>query len=126
VNFISGSVGLGSDRFKRTTIDGNYVLADEVAIRVNAMAHKADTPGRDEVEVERFGLAPSITFGLTTPSSLNLSYYHMNTDDMPDYGVPYTYTGGVGTGFDATTPGAAAFNRLRTGDRPASVDKDNF
>src|SRR3546814_8308782 len=81
------------------------MLADEVAVRINAMAHKADTPGRDEVEVERFGFAPSITFGLTTPTSLNLSYYHLNTEDMPDYGLPYTFTGGVGAGFDATPPG---------------------
>ncbi len=118
VNFVSGSVGVGTDRFKRATIDGNYMLADEVAVRVNAMAHKADTPGRDEVEVERFGLAPSITFGLTTPTSLNLSYYHLNTDDVPDYGLPYTYTG--------ATSAARLANRLANGDRPASVDKDNF
>ncbi|HYG13841.1 MAG TPA: TonB-dependent siderophore receptor [Methylophilaceae bacterium] len=118
VNFVSGSVGLGTDRFKRATIDGNYRLADEVAVRVNVMAHKADTPGRDEVEVERFGLAPSITFGLTTPTSLNLSYYHLNTDDVPDYGLPYTSTG--------ATSDARAANRLANGDRPVSVDKDNF
>jgi catecholate siderophore receptor len=118
VDFISGSIGLGTDRFKRATIDGNYVLADEVALRINAMAHTADTPGRDEVEVERFGLAPSITFGLTTPTSLNLSYYHLNTDDVPDYGLPYTYTG--------ATADARLANRLANGDRPASVDKDNF
>lgn len=118
VDFVSGSVGLGTDRFKRATIDGNYVLADQVAVRVNAMAHKADTPGRDDVEVERFGLAPSITFGLTTPTSLNLSYYHLNTDDVPDYGIPYTYTG--------VNKAAADANRLANGDRPVSVDKDNF
>lgn len=112
VDFFSGSVGLGTDRYKRVTLDGNYLLDDQVAVRMNVLSHKADTPGRDDVDVERFGLAPSITFGLTTPTSLNLSFYHLRTNDTPDYGLPYTFT--------------SAADRLANGDRPVSVDKDNF
>lgn len=112
VDFISGTLGLGTDRYKRATLDGNYLLDDQVAVRVNLLTHKADTPGRDDVDVERFGLAPSITFGLTTPTSLNLSFYHLRTNDTPDYGLPYTFT--------------SAADRLANGDRPVSVDKDNF
>lgn len=118
VNFISGSIGVGTDRYRRATVDGNYVLGDEVALRMNVMSHTADTPGRDDVDMRRLGFAPSITFGLTTPTSLNLDFYHMKTDDMPDYGVPYTYTGANST--------AANANRQANGDRPAHVDKDNF
>jgi catecholate siderophore receptor len=111
-NFIAGSAGLGTDMYRRGTADANYMLSDEVAIRVNAMAHTADTPGRDDVDVRRWGFAPSITLGLNTPTSATLSYYHLQTDDMPDYGIPYTNTG--------------AANRLANGDKPADVDKDNF
>ncbi len=112
VNFIAGSVGVGTDQYKRATLDGNYLLGEEVAVRMNLMSHTADTPGRDDVDVRRLGFAPSITFGLTTPTSLNLSYYYMKSDDMPDYGIPYTFT--------------TAANRLANGDKPAKVDKDNF
>ncbi|HEX5539093.1 MAG TPA: TonB-dependent receptor plug domain-containing protein, partial [Methylophilaceae bacterium] len=118
VDFISGSVGLGTDRYKRVTLDGNYLLSDQVALRMNLLSHKADTPGRDDVDVERFGFAPSITFGLTTPTSVNFSFYHLDSNDTPDYGLPYTYTG--------ATKAAADANRLANGDRPVSVDKDNF
>jgi len=87
------------------------------------VAHSADTPGRDDVDVRRWGFAPSITLGMNSPTSATLSYYHLQTDDMPDYGIPYTYTGGAG---NANLVGSAAFNRLQTGDKPVSVDKDNF
>src|SRR5690606_36449130 len=36
----------------------------------------------------RWGIAPSLSFGLGTPTRVTLSYYHMQTDDMSDYGVP--------------------------------------
>lgn len=122
-NFIAGSVGLGTDQYRRGTADANYMLSDEVAVRVNAMAHSADTPGRDDVDVKRWGFAPSITLGLSSPTSATLSYYHLSTDDMPDYGIPYTYTGAAG---NANVTGTAANNRLRFGDKSVSVDKDNF
>lgn len=122
-NFVGGSVGLGTDQYRRATADANYLLSDDVAIRLNAMVHSADTPGRDDVDVKRWGFAPSITLGMNSPTSATLSYYHVQTDDMPDYGIPYTYTGTAG---NANVPGTAAFNRLRNGDKPASVDRDNF
>jgi catecholate siderophore receptor len=117
-NFIAGSVGLGTDQYKRITADGNYMLNEDIAFRLNVMGHKADIPGRDEVDVKRWGFAPSITFGINSPTSLNLSYYHLQTDDMPDYGLPYTFTGATQT--------LANQNRNANGDRPANVDKDNF
>lgn len=122
-SFIAGSVGLGTDQYRRGTADANYMLSDDVAIRLNAMAHSADTPGRDDVDVRRWGFAPSITLGMNSPTSATLSYYHLQTDDMPDYGIPYTYTGASG---NANQVGSAAFNRLQNGDKPVSVDKDNF
>jgi len=122
-NFIAGSVGVGTDQYKRATVDGNYLVNEDIAIRVAAMSHSADTPGRDEVDLNRFGFAPSITFGLNSPTSLNLSYYHLKTDDMPDFGIPYTLTGTAGA---INVAGSANGNRLENGDKPVSVDKDNF
>ncbi|SNR64897.1 catecholate siderophore receptor [Methylobacillus rhizosphaerae] len=96
-NFVRGSVGLGTDSYKRGTLDVNYLLSDDVALRINAMAHDADVPGRDAVDVKRWGFAPSITFGLNSPTSLTLSYYKLKTDDMPDYGLPLTSNIPAGT-----------------------------
>ena len=48
------------------------------------MYHDADVAGRDMVNNNRWGVAPTITFGLNSPTRVTLSYYHMQTDDLPD------------------------------------------
>ena len=91
-NFISGDVGLGTDGYKRGTIDLNRVIGDGVAFRLNAMAHDADVPGRNGPENKRWGIAPSVTFGLGSPTEVSLSLQHLQTDNIPDGGVPYLYS----------------------------------
>lgn len=99
-NFTTGSVGVGTDRYRRATFDGNYMLGDDAAIRLVGMHHGADTPGRDNVEVKRWGFMPSITLGLNGPTSLTASWYHHETDDVPDWGIPFAQLGNpVGTPF---------------------------
>lgn len=88
-NFISGDVGLGTDHYKRATLDGNWKLGETTALRLNAMAHDADVPGRNGPENQRWGIAPSVTFGLNTPDRLTLSLQHLETDDVPDGGMPF-------------------------------------
>lgn len=97
-NFTDVSFTMGSDQTHRKTLDTNYVLTDTIAVRLNLMKHDANVAGRNGVDVNRWGVAPSITFGLNTPTKLTLSYYHLRNDDMPDYGVPLQasrYTGDV-------------------------------
>ncbi|MGY1490813.1 TonB-dependent receptor [Methylobacillus pratensis] len=88
-NFTSGTIGIGTDSYRRATFDGNYMLRDEAAIRLVGMVHDADTPGRDNVDVKRWGFMPSLTLGLTGPTTATVSWYHMQTDDMPDRGFPF-------------------------------------
>jgi len=107
--FLDLSQTFGSDQTKRSTLDGNYQFSDNVAGRLNLMKHDANVAGRDGVDVSRWGVAPSITFGFDTPTRATLSYYHLETDDVPDYGLPLT---------DATTATSVR--------EPVSVDKDNF
>ena len=52
-NFINGSVGLGTDSYRRATVDWNQKLNDTTAIRLNAMGHDADQPGRTDVYSKR-------------------------------------------------------------------------
>jgi catecholate siderophore receptor len=85
----AASVAVGTDNYKRVTADGNFLLSDTMAFRLNAMYHDADVAGRDAVSNSRWGIAPSLTFGMNTPTRVNLSYYHMQSDDMPDSGIPY-------------------------------------
>jgi catecholate siderophore receptor len=53
------------------------------------MGHDADVPDRDEVNNSRYGIAPTITFGLDGNTRTILSYSHMTQDNVPDYGIPW-------------------------------------
>lgn len=86
------SVGLGTDSYRRATADINRLLGETTAVRLNLMAHGNDVPGRDVEKFERWGVAPSIAFGLNTPTKFTLSYFHQHDDNTPQYGVPYYRT----------------------------------
>ncbi|MFK4872511.1 TonB-dependent receptor [Novosphingobium sp. ZW T3_23] len=90
--FIAASGSLGTDDYKRATLDVNQPLNDFVGLRVAAMWHDQDVAGRDAIWSKRWGVAPSIKLGLNGPTSLTVSYYHLETDELPDSGIPYLYT----------------------------------
>jgi len=102
-NFISGDVGLGTDNYKRATLDLNRKLGETIGFRLNAMAHDADVPGRNGPENQRWGIAPTVTFGMGTPTEVTLSWQHLQTDNVPDGGVPYLYSNTAA----ATLPGGS-------------------
>ncbi|WP_313517833.1 TonB-dependent siderophore receptor [Pseudomonas sp.] len=83
------SAGVGTDAYKRTTADINHRLNDTTAFRLNLMAHGNDAPGRDWENNERWGIAPSIAFGLGTSTRLTLSYFHQHDNNIPQFGVPF-------------------------------------
>lgn len=91
-DFVTGDVGLGTDKYKRATLDLNRMLGETTGFRLNAMAHDADVPGRNGPENKRWGIAPTVTFGMGTPTEVTLSWQHLQTDNIPDGGVPYLYT----------------------------------
>lgn len=89
-NFFAGSVSLGSASQKRATVDLNRALNEtgSVAFRLNAMAQDGGVPGRDLVENNRWGIAPSLAIGLGTPTRIYLSYLRMDQKNRPDGGIP--------------------------------------
>lgn len=91
-NFVGGSVSVGTDNYKRVTGDLNHVIGDNVAFRITGMWHDQDVAGRDAIFQKRWGVAPSLTIGVNGPTKLTLSYYHLDTDELPDSGLPYFYT----------------------------------
>ncbi|KMS54791.1 TonB-denpendent receptor [Novosphingobium barchaimii LL02] len=88
------TAGVGTDDYYRATVDLNKRVNDLVAFRLNAMWHRNDLPGRDVENYKRWGVAPSLTIGIDSPTRLTLQYSHQEDDNVPQYGVPY-YSGTV-------------------------------
>lgn len=89
--------GIGTDNYYRSTIDANVRVNDLIAVRLNAMAHENDVPGRDVENNKRWGIAPSVTIGIESPTRLTLQYVHQEDTNIPQYGVPY-YTNATTSG----------------------------
>lgn len=80
---------IGTDNYYRAAIDSNLRVNDLIAVRLGAMFHQNDVPGRDVESFERWGVAPSITIGMDGDTSLTLAYIHQDDDNTPIYGVPF-------------------------------------
>ncbi|RIA36832.1 catecholate siderophore receptor [Hephaestia caeni] len=90
-NFARAALSYGSDDYKRVTVDVNGKLSDTVAARIQGMWHDQDVAGRDALYQRRWGVAPSVTVGIGTPTKLTASYYYLETHELPDTGIPYLY-----------------------------------
>ncbi|MBD3732824.1 MAG: TonB-dependent receptor [Sphingopyxis sp.] len=84
---------VGTDNYYRASVDSNWRLNDLIAVRLNAMYHENDVPGRDVESYQRWGVAPSITIGVDSDTSLTLAYIHQDDDNTPIYGVPFFLSG---------------------------------
>lgn len=78
----------GSYDYQRYTADLNQKLGSTTALRLNLMDTETNS-FRDEVHLERSGYAPTITFGIGTANQFTFSHYHLEDDNIPDYGIPY-------------------------------------
>ncbi len=90
-NFVRGEASVtfdehGTDPLFRSTIDVNQQVGT-VAVRMNGMYEDGGVMGRDIAELEAYGLAPSIAFGLGTETRAIFSYERLKRDDVPDWGV---------------------------------------
>ena len=98
---VTVSGGIGTDNYYRGTVDANVRASELIAFRLNAMAHKNDVPGRDVEDYKRWGVAPSVTVGIDSPTRLTLQYLHQEDDNIAQYGVPYhAVAGGMLPGVD--------------------------
>ena len=112
-DFSNATVGVGTDKYARATADINRVVGENTAFRLNAMVHGNNVAGRDVVDSERWGIAPTVTFGLKGPTRAILSYYHMQGNEIPDTGIPFDNP--VGSGPDVAKNG---------GGTPFTVDRE--
>lgn len=90
-DFAEVGASVGTDSYHRMTLDANKTL-DELGVgsaaRINLMVHENDVPGRGDIDRKRFGIAPSVTIGLSEETRATLSYFHQYDDNLPDYGLP--------------------------------------
>jgi catecholate siderophore receptor len=102
------SAAVGTDDYYRATADINVRASELIAVRLNAMWHRNDVPGRDFERYRRWGVAPAITFGIESPTSLTIAFVHQRDDNTPIYGIPYF------------------LNQLNDGPLPEASDSDYF
>jgi catecholate siderophore receptor len=95
---------LGSDATRRATLDVNHEVSDTFTVRVNAMMHESEVAGRDEVFNDRWGIAAAAEWTPTDALTFGFDYYHLSTDYLPDWGIPYD----------------------TANNRPFAVDRNNF
>jgi catecholate siderophore receptor len=102
--FVAGSMTYSSNHGEAGTLDINQPIKElpGAAFRLNLMGHHSDVAGRDETSYTRWGIAPSLAFGIGMPNRLTISYLHQSEDNVPDYGIPWL------------------------NDRPAPVNRNNF
>ncbi|MEJ1969486.1 MAG: TonB-dependent siderophore receptor [Rhizomicrobium sp.] len=81
----------GTNGEARATADLNYVLSDTSAVRVDLMGQRNNQEGRPFSRSQRFGIAPSIAFGIGTDTTFTLKYLHQQEDNIPDYGIPFLF-----------------------------------
>ena len=113
---VSGSIGYGSGQHRRASADWNQGIGDNSAFRLNVVGQDSGMPGRDKVENNRWGVAPSLAFGLGTATRVYLDFLHVKQNNVPDGGVS---TIGL-TSYSSPDP-----SRPFVADAPV-VDQDNF
>ena len=92
--FVAGSLNIGTDLTRRLTLDIDEplrALGQNTAFRLNLMGNDADVADRNVTTDRRYGVAPTLEFGMGTPTRLTLSYFREWEDDIPDYGIPWFF-----------------------------------
>jgi catecholate siderophore receptor len=77
----------GTTPSARLTGDFNTPLSDTSAFRLNLMGQDVRS-SRDVMENKDVAAAPSLKFGIGTPTEVTITTLFAHYNDMPDYGIP--------------------------------------
>lgn len=102
-----GALTLGSYNQRRVTGDKNLRLGDSSAFRIVALAEDSGYY-RYPQGVEKYGIAPSLRFGIGTGTEVMVSYYYLNEKGVTDYGQPTLSAAATGTGRAGMPPVSAS------------------
>ncbi|MBR0664607.1 TonB-dependent receptor [Roseomonas hellenica] len=95
----------GMGPFARGTLDLNQRLGETTAMRLNLMGQTGSIVGRNLDSGDRWGVAPSIAFGLGTNTTFTLEYLHYHYNEATDAGVPVLTPAGASVGRPVTEYG---------------------
>ncbi|MGY4494762.1 TonB-dependent receptor [Pseudomonas sp. TE3610] len=98
-DFDTLDVGVGTANYKRSTLDINHTLdglGEGAAFRLNVVGYKGGENGRDWIQRERNGFAPSLSLGLGTDTRATIAYEYIHDNGNTDYGIP-TVDGSYGS-----------------------------
>jgi catecholate siderophore receptor len=112
---IGGSFAFGNADQRRATLDLNTPLrklGESTAFRLNLLGHEGGVPGRNVVQNDRWGIAPSLAFSPGAKTRVTLQYYKLKQDNTSDYGIPWV---------PATNTALTEYR-----DRPAPVPRETF
>lgn len=86
-NFNKVEASLGTDDYRRITLDSNNKITDDIAVRVNLLHGYEEVPDRAEADRERNGVALSGSLQATEQLNLVADYYYLEAKDKPDLGT---------------------------------------
>ena len=125
-NSYSATATGGMGPFARGLVDINQQIGETTAIRLNIMGQRSETVGRSNVDQEKWGIAPSIAFGLGTDTTLSLHYQHYEYDNATDAGVPVVVRPGTTIGRPITEYGVSRGAWYGTANERDEVTQDMF
>ena len=85
--FTDLNIGLDSFGASDLAIDGNLVVNDSVAFRLNTHSDSLANH-RDQYDGKRFGINPTMTFAIDPETTINLSYEYLDHERYIDRGIP--------------------------------------
>jgi catecholate siderophore receptor len=83
------TVSGGEANYWRGTGDFNLPLSATAAARITLMDQSNGVVERDQVHYHRYGVAPTLSLGIDTPTRFTLSYFKEEENNLPDYGIPF-------------------------------------
>jgi catecholate siderophore receptor len=83
------TVSGGEADYWRATGDFNLPLSATAAARVTLMDQGNSVMERDQVHYHRYGVAPTLSLGIDTPTRFTFSYFKEEENNLPDYGIPF-------------------------------------
>lgn len=89
---VAGTLQLGTNLMRRLTADVNEpieAIPGGTAFRLNVVGTQNNVAERNVANVSRYGLAPSLAFGLNGRTRGTITYLHESENSVPDYGLPY-------------------------------------
>ena len=79
---------LGNHAYRRVTGDFNWHTGENAALRINAMATKANNNGAGS-SLDKNGIAGTYAWGIGTRDEFAVSLYHLDNNNGMNYGMPW-------------------------------------